>query len=162
IAQRVGAAEEALARRDEEVDRLEGVQRALANDLECGVLIADVTGRVRSANPAAQHILGLPMAAALGRDVNWLIPTLVSAEQERDPDHAGGDGGFVECDLRASDGSARRLRVKRTALADTYGNPAGELVLLQDMTRILELEERLAAGDDVALVLSEGAFDDEA
>jgi PAS domain-containing protein len=58
IAQRVATAEEALARRDEEVGRLEGVQRALANDLECGVLIADVTGRVRSANPAAPAHLG--------------------------------------------------------------------------------------------------------
>jgi len=157
LARRVAAAEEALARREEEVERLEGVQRALANDLECGLLIADVAGRVRSANPAAQQILALPSSATLGREVHWLIPTLVSAEQDRDREvPGGGEQGFVECDLRASDGSARRLRVKRTTLLDTYGNRAGELVLLQDMTRILELEERLTQGDDVGLVLAEG------
>jgi PAS domain S-box-containing protein len=160
IAQRVARAEEALVFRDEEVGRLEGVQRALANDLECGVLVADGGGRVRSANPAAQHILGLSLSATLGREVSWLIPTLATAEQERSTIADSPDGGFVECDLRASDGSARRLRVKRTGLLDTYGNSAGELVLLQDMTRILELEERLASGDEVGLVLDEEGNDE--
>jgi PAS domain S-box-containing protein len=156
LARRVAEAEEALARSGEEVERLEGVQRALANDLECGLLIADVSGRVRSANPAAQQILGLATTSALGREVNWLIPTLTTAEHERALDTPpGGEIGFVECELRATDGSARRLRVKRTPLVDTYGNHAGELVLLQDMTRILELEERLTHGDEVGLVLGE-------
>src|SRR5262249_33851599 len=147
LAARLARAEEELAERRTEVDRLEGMQRALANSLESGVLVADGAGRVRSANPAAQQILGLATTAVLGREITWLVPTLATI------DETDAAAGYVECDYRASDGSARRLRVKRTPLVDTFANVAGELILIQDVTRLLELEHRLERGEDIGVTL---------
>ncbi len=156
LARRVAKAERELSAREREVSRLEGLHRALANGLESGLLIADVTGRVRSANPACQQILGLPATSIVGREVTWLVPLLATADEEN-----GSAGEYRECEYRAPDGSARRLRVKRTTLFDTYGNRIGELVLLQDITRIQELEERLASDERSALLLDEEASGEE-
>ncbi|MEW6269099.1 MAG: sigma 54-interacting transcriptional regulator [Thermodesulfobacteriota bacterium] len=155
LARRLAATERELSLRDSEVRRLEGLQSALANGLESGLLVADVAGRVRSANPACQQILGQPISSILGREVNWLVPLLATAdEHEEAREHR-------ECEYRAPDGCAKRLRVKRTPLTDTYGNRIGEIVLLQDVTRIQELEERLARDEQSALLLDDEVPDDE-
>jgi len=140
LARRLAATEAELTLRDHEVSRLEGLQRALANGLESGLLVADVSGRVRSANPACQQILGQPASSILGREIHWLVPLLATADDDAPPS----DDGYRECEYRAPDGSSSRLRVKRTPLFDTFANRIGEIVLLQDVTRIQELEERLA------------------
>jgi PAS domain S-box-containing protein len=155
LARRLAATERQLSLRDTEVSRLEGLQRALANGLESGLLVADPSGRVRSANPACQDILGLPMASMLGREISWLIPMLVTSEDD-DP-----TSELRECEYRSPDGASSRLRVKRTPLYDTYGNRIGEIVLVQDITRIQELEERLAQDENAALHILDQAANEE-
>ena len=151
LARRLATTERELSLREGEVSRLEGLQRALANGLESGLLVTDPSGRVRSANPACQQILGLQMSSILGREINWLVPLLVTSEDEA----PGSD--LRECEYRAPDGASTRLRIKRTPLFDTYGNRIGEIVLLQDVTRIQELEERLAQDESAALQIGDGA-----
>ncbi|HEY8515370.1 MAG TPA: sigma 54-interacting transcriptional regulator [Candidatus Binatia bacterium] len=155
LTRKLARTERELSLRDSEVRRLEGLHSALANGLESGLLVADVTGRVRSANPACQQILGHPISSILGREVTWLIPLLATSEdQDEGREHR-------ECEYRAPDGGAKRLRIKRTQLTDTYGNGIGELVLLQDVTRIQELEERLARDERSALLLDDEPVADE-
>jgi PAS domain S-box-containing protein len=151
LAKRLDATEHELSLRDGEVSRLEGLQRALANGLESGLLVADVSGRVRSANPACQQILGLPATSILGREVNWLVPLLATADEVEE----AGAGEHRECEYRAPDGSSSRLRVKRTPLFDTFANQIGEIVLLQDVTRIQELEERIARDEQTVLLIGD-------
>lgn len=158
VARRLADAEGQLERQRGEVDRLEELHRALANGLECGILVADREGRVRSANPASQQILSLPAASILGREISWLLPLLESAEQEGEP------GGHVECAQRVGAGDSRRLRVGRTTLRDTYGNTAGQIVMLQDVTRIEQLEAQVAQNEGAPLLLEreEGSDDESA
>ena len=154
VARRVAFAERELRVHRAEMGRLEELHRAMANGLECGILVTDCDGRVRSANPAAQQILSLPTASILGREVSWLVPLLESAEEDGDA------GSHVECEQRVAAGESRRLRVGRNALRDTYGNSIGELVVLQDVTRIEQLEARLAEDEGSPLVLEEADGDD--
>ena len=149
VARRLAKAEGELQRRQAEMGQLEELHRALANGVECGILVTDCEGSVRSANPAAQQILSIPVASIVGREISWLIPMLESAEQNTE------SGEHVECDQRVGAGDSRRLRIGRSSLRDTYGNEIGELLLLQDVTRIEELEARLAENEGTPLVLSE-------
>lgn len=148
VARRLQNAEGELRSHREEVGRLEELHRALANGLECGILVTDCHGRVRSANPAAQQILSLPVGSIHGREISWLIPMLESAEQD------AGAGGYVECAQRVPGGESRRLRVGRSDLRDTYGNAIGALLMLQDVTRIEQLEARIAENEGAPLMLS--------
>ncbi len=154
-ARRLASAEGELQSHRAEVGRLEDLHRTLANGLECGILVVDCDGRVRSANPAAQQILALPIGSIHGREISWLLPLLDSAERDTEP------GGFVECAQRVGAGDSRRLRVGRNSLHDTYGNTMGELVMLQDVTRIEQLEARLAENEGAPLVLDDDAETDE-
>jgi PAS domain S-box-containing protein len=152
LSRRLDSVEDELQQRERDMNRLEDVHRALAHGLECGVLVVGANEQVRSANPALQQILGLSAAGMVGRDVHWLIPCLRSAES----DAGGAEPGPVECEHRASDGSTRRLRVKRGALRDTYGNLCGSLLIVQDVTRLLELEACVASDGDAALRVADG------
>jgi len=150
LARRLYVAEQELEERQAEVQRLDRLQRAMANHLDSAVLLVDTAGRVRSANAAAQQILRLSVAEMLGREINWLVPLLATGEQEQ----AGGTARLpssdnIECAYRAPDGSDRRLRVKRAPLADTYSNAIGELVILQDVTRLLELESQATEREEL-------------
>jgi len=150
LARRLYVAEQELEERQAEVQRLDRLQRAMANHLDSAVLLVDTAGRVRSANAAAQQILRLSVAEMLGREINWLVPLLATGEQEQ----AGGmarpaSSDNIECAYRAPDGSDRRLRVKRAPLADTYSNAIGELVIVQDVTRLLELESQATEREEL-------------
>lgn len=148
LSRRLDSVEAELNEREREMKDLEDVHRTLAHGLECGVLVVGENGQVRSANPASQQILGLSSGSMVGRETHWLMPCLATAEADAE---AAGDPGPVETEYRASDGSSRRLRVKRSPLRDTYGNPCGSLLILQDVTRLLELEACVAGESQPAL-----------
>jgi PAS domain S-box-containing protein len=133
--------------------RLESLHRTLANGLECGVVVTDREGRVRSANPAVQRILGMPLANILGREVSWLVPLLDTASE------MAADRGHVACERRMPDGSTRHLRIGRSLLADPFSNAIGELFVVQDVTRLEELEERLADEEQAGLEIGTGEDD---
>ena len=146
VARRLEVAEGQLENHRDEVGRLEEMHRVLANGLECGILVTDCEGRVRSVNPAAQQILSLPVGSIHGREISWLVPLLESAE-------AAESRGHLECSQRVGPGESRRLRIGRSVLRDTYGNQIGEIVMLQDVTRIEQLEARLAEDEGAPLGL---------
>ena len=147
LSRRLDSVEDELQQRERDMNRLEDVHRALAHGLECGVLVVGANEQVRSANPASQQILGLTTSGMVGRDIHWLMPCLRSAESDAE----GAGSGPVECEHRAGDGSTRRLRVKRGTLRDTYGNHCGSLLIVQDVTHLLELEARVANDSDAVL-----------
>jgi two-component system, NtrC family, response regulator PilR len=159
LSRRLDSVEDELAQREREMNRLEDVHRALAHGLECGVLVVGANDQVRSANPASQQILGLTAAGMVGRDIHWLMPCLATAEADGESARAGDP---VECEHRAGDGSTRRMRVKRSALRDTYGNHCGSLLILQDVTRLLELEACVANDSEAALHVADDDAADEA
>jgi two-component system response regulator PilR (NtrC family) len=89
----------------------------------------------------------------VGRDIHWLMPCLATAEADAE---GGSEAGPLECEHRAGDGSTRRMRVKRSPLRDTYGNHCGSLLILQDVTRLLELEACVANDTEAELRVSGG------
>ena len=152
LARLLSRAEGAIEEHRAEVLRLEEMQRAVADGVECGILFTDGSGKVRSANPASQRILALPVSSIVGREPSWLFPLLASAEE------AAGDREHVEFDQRVGETEARRLRLARSPLQDTWGNSIGELLLVQDLTHIEELEA-IRGGEEkgVSLILEDAS-----
>ena len=141
LAHKLEGAQAELLRTHAAMDRLTAVHTALSTGLECGVTVLDDDGQIRSANPAAQRILGLPAQELLGRRLTAFIPLL----QSEKPDASG----FHDCEHRLPSGTCRRLHIRRVALAATpTAGPAGEVVLLQ------EIEPEAASAGSRALSLS--------
>lgn len=124
LARRLETAWHEIAQAGVAMHRLRTAHSALAEGLENGVVTLAEDGRIRSANPAAQRILGQGAASLLGRRIETLLPLLEGAE-------ALGEG-FFECDQRLEGGRSRRLRVRRISLGSDDAVPTGELVFLQE------------------------------
>ena len=99
------------------------------------VFVLDAFGRLTDANPSGTRLLGRPRAELTGRTFDDLLPELSDGPVR-------GPGGR----LTIGEGDERRAYdVRRQALADRGGRPAGELVVLRDITDVVAAADHLQA-----------------
>jgi serine phosphatase RsbU (regulator of sigma subunit) len=103
------------------------------------VFVLDAFGRLTDTNPSGTRLLRRPRPDLIGRTFEDLLTELGAGP-------APGTGGR----LTISEGGARRaFDVRRQPLTDRGGLPAGELVVLRDITDVV------AAADDLQALLAE-------
>jgi signal transduction histidine kinase len=97
------------------------------------VVVLDPLRRVVDANPAAERILGVPLADATGRPLDEVLPEAA---------------GLPE-DLAVSrDGVTRRYELTAAAMPDREGAPIGWLVVLRDVTERHRTQRHLRRLDE--------------
>ncbi|CAA9325185.1 MAG: hypothetical protein AVDCRST_MAG36-623 [uncultured Nocardioidaceae bacterium] len=116
----------------ERLVRLTPLARSVVVDnMVDGVIVLDAFGRVVDVNPAGRRVLGPPGAELVGRRLGDLAPALdtsIDSPQE----------------LATGSGDERRTHdVVRQRLTDRAGRPAGELVVLRDITERVRADARL-------------------
>ena len=140
----------ALAREVREAgERLHASRRQLAHaearyarvvdSLTSGLVTIDHEGRITSANPEAERILGTAadrLVATPLRDVLPGIDALTARERE--------EGERQRARLtRQVAGRAQQLGVAASVLRGEEGTPTGHVVIFQDVTEVVDLEHRL-------------------
>jgi two-component system response regulator PilR (NtrC family) len=129
----LAAAENLLAAQQEDLGRIEVLQRLVANAVDNGLVVTDANGRVISANPTTAEILGLPAGAA-GPTLDTLLP----GASELTPDRAA-----TEIAIGDEGDAKRRLRIKVGTVTDTFQHAIGRMYVIQDVTTVRDLEARL-------------------
>lgn len=95
------------------------------------VYVLDAFGRVADVNPAGAELLGRRHGEVIGLLVDDLFPVEVPGRERRG-------------ELRLGHGDARRIfDVARQPLADAGSAPAGELLVLREVTRRVRTEQQL-------------------
>ena len=120
--------------------------RALIDDNPNAMYLKDTQGRYMQVNDAWLSMVGVTREQALGRNVRELFP-----EQESDRYHAEDmrlleDGGSSEMEsLRTGpDGKAQWVIIRKAVLTHEDGSVAGLIGTNTDVTRLKEVEARLA------------------
>jgi two-component system phosphate regulon sensor histidine kinase PhoR len=137
----VGDAMNHMARQlSERIDTIEGQRHELETVLSSmveGVLAVDVQENVISLNQAGAKLLNQDPKKALGRSIQEVgrHPELTAMAQE-----ALSGGGPIERDLRLGTAADRWIQVHATGLIPEGENPIGALVVMNDITRIHNLE----------------------
>jgi signal transduction histidine kinase len=99
----------------------------LLEELDDGVVVVGPDGRIRDFNPTAERVLG---DIAVDQDADEVLPSAVA------PD---GDELVVE-----TNGEKRRFRTRSTTFEDESGREAGRIVYLNDVTELVEREQRIS------------------
>jgi len=99
-----------------------------------GVLIADRTGRILRANPSARVALRLPETLDVPMPATLGLPPL--------SDEAS---AVWRSEVRMSDTPGRWLDVRATAVHDRWGDLAGRVIVIRDITIAKRLEEEREA-----------------
>jgi two-component system nitrogen regulation sensor histidine kinase NtrY len=138
-----------LRRTNQALDERRRYIETLVAQLGTAVLSVDRNGRVTTANPAVTSMLGLPIAS--GDDLRAALTAAGLDPLARTLDEAAARGGR---DLRRElvldkNGASISVSVHVSPLRGTAGDDLGTLVMVEDLTDLLEAQ-RLAAWREVA------------
>lgn len=146
-----------VARRKEEMSRLQALHASVLSSMSSGVLTTDLAGVVTFANPAAAELLGRPSAELVGRSVlgTGLVGPEEWARMRRPlPEILRLEGS------RPDLGPERYFGISATALRDGGGTAIGRILIFQNLTDLKRLEgevrlkEKLAAVGELAAAIA--------
>ena len=140
-----------LQARSSELESLRRLYQHTFESLMSGLMTTDPTGRLTSFNPEAERITGLCSEGALGRDVEEILPGL------RELVSFGTDGGVgpssrARMPFRRSETEELHLGVAAYILRDGEGASCGHVVIFQDLTKVVEMEDELRRAERMAAV----------
>jgi len=143
---------EALDRRESDLEQLQNLYRRTVESLMSGLLTTDSQGRVTSFNPEAERITGLPLARALGCRLAELLPGLDAATSPAGVARAPGHRARLA--YRNAKGESLHLGVGAYPLRvdEAEDSSGGHVVIFQDVSAVVEMEQELRRVDRLAAV----------
>ncbi|MCH2171185.1 ATP-binding protein [Myxococcota bacterium] len=142
---------EALDRRTTDLEELLSLHERTVQSLMSGLLTTDSQGRVTSFNPEAERITGMPEVAALRRDVESIVPNL-RAEVMNFVEVGAASRTRFRMTYRNLRGEDLYLGVAAYALKDSPGLSGGYVVIFQDVTEVVAMEEDLRRSERMAAI----------
>jgi two-component system sensor histidine kinase PilS (NtrC family) len=153
LARELRIAGERLRESASRLQRLRDLHERTVESLTSGLLTTDLGGAVTSFNPEAERITGLAAEEALGRDVDEVVP---GAREILMGPRRGDRRLRARMPFRDRGGRERRLGLSGSVLRAASGEPAGHVMIFQDVSDVVRMEaelrrsERLAAAGELA------------
>jgi signal transduction histidine kinase len=111
-------------------------RQTVIEQLQAGMLVLDLKGRVVSLNPAAERILNSPVKQVKGKLVKELLPAY--------PEKRLADSGETEIELGSGEGTnLRHYMLTNSLLNDFRGLEVGRLLLLSDVTEQKRIQAQI-------------------
>jgi PAS domain S-box-containing protein len=131
-----------LEQKAAQVERLKDFSENIVESLNVGVLAVDLEGRVESWNTQLEQMIGVPRHQAMGRKLEEVLPADLVAEvtARAASDHIS---GLYKFHLRNRAGRTLVMNVSIAPLVGKSGERLGRLILLDDITQRVRLEEQL-------------------
>jgi two-component system sensor histidine kinase PilS (NtrC family) len=130
--------------------RLENLQRAILTNIPSGLISIDTEQRVIQMNRVAQEILGVTESYSVLRQLTSLLPNL-NVETSSEAPSSSRSRPVVE--YVHPEGNRLSLGYTIAALTDVEkGHVLGKLIVFQDLTSVMQLEEDLRKSEKLAAV----------
>ncbi len=113
----------------------------LVSNMPIGLLALDTEGKITSANPVAQSILGFSEEEAMGEPGESLLPGELWREVERQKEGDAPVEKEIACTLSGEDTVS--LELNCTRLGDREGRFIGRLLLLKDLSEVKSLKREV-------------------
>ncbi|MFZ3201537.1 MAG: ATP-binding protein, partial [Candidatus Acidiferrales bacterium] len=114
----------------------------IVESLHIGVATVDLEGRVESWNPQIEDLLEIPRSSALGRKLGEVLPEDLDAEvaARAESEHVS---GIYKFHLRTHSGRHLVVNASMAPLLGKDGARLGRLILLDDITQRVRMEEQM-------------------
>jgi len=149
LARELRMAGEALSESASDLASLRHLHEHTVASLNSGLLTTDSEGRVRSLNPEAQRLSGHRLAEVLGRDMEAVLPGVREALRVGRETPNGGRLR-ARMPLVLPDGRKRHLGLASSILRDGEGLASGWVVIFQDVTEVVAMEQELRRSERLA------------
>jgi two-component system, NtrC family, sensor kinase len=133
---------ESLDQKALQIERLKDFSENIVASLRIGVLTIDLEDRIESWNPHLEELLGVPQAEAIGRRLEEVLPRDLTVEiASRAPsDHVS---AIYRFHLKTRTDRHRVVNASIAPLLEKSGTRLGHLVLLDDITQRVRLEDQM-------------------
>ncbi len=133
---------QSLEQKAMQIERLKDFSENIVESLKIGVVTVDLEDRIESWNPQLEDLLEIPRREALGRKLGDVLPKDLVAEIAT---HAAGEhvSGIYKFRLTTPLGRHVVINASIAPLVGKNGVRLGRLVLLDDITQRVRLEEQL-------------------
>jgi two-component system sensor histidine kinase PilS (NtrC family) len=149
LARELRIAGEALNESASDLVRLRHLHEHTVASLNSGLLTTDTEGRVRSLNPEAERISGRKLAEVLGRDLEEVLPGVRDALRMGMETPSRGRVR-ARMPLLHRSGQKRHLGLASSILRDGEGLASGWVVIFQDVTEVVAMEQELRRSERLA------------
>ncbi|MBI3670109.1 MAG: PAS domain S-box protein [Acidobacteria bacterium] len=131
-----------LEQKAAQIERLKDFSENIVESLNVGVLAVDLDGRIESWNTQLEQMIGVPRHEAVGRKLEEVLPADLVAEVGA---RAGDEhvSSIYKFHLRNQAGHALVVNVSIAPLVGKVCERIGRLILLDDITQRVRLEEQL-------------------
>ncbi len=140
LAHELRRAGEDLHRSRVQLERLGHLHERIVDSLTSGLLTTDSAGQVRSCNPEATQILGGNAAEWIGKPLGSVIP---GAERLAEPGAEARGRSRSRLTRETASAPVQHLGVAVSPLKTKSGGHDGHVVIFQDVTAVVELENEL-------------------
>jgi two-component system NtrC family sensor kinase len=133
---------QSLEQKAVQIERLKDFSENIVESLRIGVLTADLDGRIESWNPQLEDLLEIPRGDALHRKLEEVLPRDLSGEMisSAASEHVS---GIYRFHLTTRSGRHRVVNASIAPLLGKDGARLGRLILLDDITQRVRLEDQL-------------------
>lgn len=134
-----------------ELEGLRTYYEDLLSSLQDGVIIVDAGGRIQALNQAAEELTGLSGPVVRGKSLALALPRPSPLEGlvQKTLALARGHADF-DVSLARADGGVAYVSAIASVLADAQGEARGAVLVLRDVSRVRDLEERLRRSERLA------------
>jgi len=131
-----------LEQKAAQVERLKDFSENIVESLNVGVLAVDLEGRVESWNTQLEQLIGVPRSDAVGRRLDEVLAAdLVAEIAAHESDERV--SSLYKFHLRNRTGRQLVVNVSIAPLVGKSGERIGRLILVDDITQRIRLEEQL-------------------
>jgi two-component system NtrC family sensor kinase len=135
-----------LEQKAAEIERLKDFSENIVESLNVGVLAVDLVGAVESWNSQLERLLGVPRHEAVGRNLEEVLPVdLVTELAARASDDRV--SSLYKFHMPSRDGRNLVVNVSIAPLVGKSGERIGRLILVDDITQRMRLEDQLVQNE---------------
>ena len=142
-----------LAEKETAFDQLDLLHRSIIESVEAGIMTINIQGRIKSFNKAAEVISGFTFADVENRNIVEVFPGFAEIKEKiggNDDKQSSKDRYNIE--FNRDKNNKLILSCLVSTLKESAGKRIGDIVIFQDITSLIEMEEALEKSKRLALI----------
>ncbi len=142
-----------LAEKRTAFDKLDLLHRIIIQSVDTGIMTIDLQGRIKSFNRAAEVISGFTFAEIENRNLVEIFPGFTQMkEMLKGEDKKGSAKNRFNMEFVHKENKILILGYSVSILKDNKGKRIGDIVIFQDLTSIIKMEEALERSRKLAII----------
>ena len=142
-----------LAEKETAFDQLDLLHRSIIESVETGIMTINLQGRIKSFNRAAEEISGFTFTDVENRNIVEVFPGFAEVQEKiKEDDDKRSSKDRYNIEFARDKDNKLILSSLVSTLKDSAGKRIGDIVIFQDITSLLEMEEALEKSKRLAII----------